>query len=192
MVGPHRVLFEGNYGHDADSDNTHGNSIYHTFFRNHLRGTRTAFDNQAGGKSTTPRSPQRTKRGVGLMAYSYWKSFVGNVLGAAERMNGWVHEAPFGGKPGIWMLGWDKPTDGKVAATTLRHGNFDYLTNTVNWDPSVTSRTLPNSLYLSRRPAFFNGGSGYTWPSVDPVEATKLHTLPAKARYDAGTPFMQP
>ena len=50
MVGPHHVLFEGNCGHNADSDNTHGNSIYHTFFRNHLRGTRAPFDNQAGGR----------------------------------------------------------------------------------------------------------------------------------------------
>ena len=50
MVGSHHVLFEGNYGHNADSDNTHGNSIYHTFFRNHLRGIRAPFDNQAGGR----------------------------------------------------------------------------------------------------------------------------------------------
>ena len=50
MVGSHHVLFEGNYGHNADSDNTHGNSIYHTFFRNHLRGIRAPFDNQAGGQ----------------------------------------------------------------------------------------------------------------------------------------------
>jgi hypothetical protein len=32
MVGSHHVLFEGNYGQNADSDNTHGNSIYLTFF----------------------------------------------------------------------------------------------------------------------------------------------------------------
>jgi hypothetical protein len=30
------------------------------------------------------------------------------------------------------------------------------------------------------------------WPWVDAAGATKLHTLPAKARYDAGTPFTQP
>ncbi len=58
MVGPHHVLFEGNYGHNADSDNTHGNSIYLTFFRNQLRGIRAPFDNQAGGaESTTPPNP---------------------------------------------------------------------------------------------------------------------------------------
>jgi hypothetical protein len=124
-------------------------------------------------------------------------SFVGNVLGASGQMSGWVYEGAFtGSKPSIWMLGWDAlkpyPTDAQVAATTLRHGNFDYVTNTVKWDPAITSHTLPNSLYLTQKPAFFDAGSGYTWPWVDPVGATKLHALPAKARYDAGTPFTQP
>jgi hypothetical protein len=198
MVGPHHVLFEANYGHNADSDNTHGNSIYLTFFRNHLRGIRTAFDNQAGGRIDDAIQPRNgPQRCAGLMAYSYWTSFVGNVLGAAGKMDGWVYEARFtDGKPAIWMLGWDAispyPNDARVSATTLRHGNFDYLTNSVNWDPAIASRALPDSLYLTRRPAFFDAGRGYVWPWVDPAGATKLHTLPAKARYDAGTPFTQP
>jgi hypothetical protein len=198
MVGPHHVLFEGNYSHNADSDNTHGNSIYLTFFRNHLRGIRTAFDNQAGGRiddATQPRNgPQRC---AGLMAYSYWMSYVGNVLGAAGQMKGWVYEGHFAdGKPSIWMLGWDAvrpyPVDTKVSATALRHGNFDFLTNKVNWEPAIEGRALPDSLYLPGKPAFFDIGRGYVWPWVDPAGATKLHTLPAKARYDAGTPFLQP
>lgn len=199
MVGPHHVLFEGNYAHNADSDQTHGNSIYHTFFRNHLRGIRAPFDNQAGGRidDATQRG-NGPKRCAGLMAYSYWMSFVGNVLGASGQMRGWVYETTFGSdRPGcIWMLGWDGvepyPVDARVATTTLRHGNFDYVTNTVKWDEGVTNRTLPNSLYLTHKPAFFSAGRGYTWPWVDPLGATKLHTLPAKARYDAGTPFKQP
>jgi hypothetical protein len=198
MVGSHHVLFEGNYGHNAESDQTHGNAIYHTFFRNHLRGIRASFDNQAGGTiDDATQSRNKPKRCAGLMAYSYWMSFVGNVLGASEQMAGWVYETTLvGGKPGIWMLGWDGlnpyPTDADVSATTLRHGNFDYVTNTVIWDPAITNHTLPNSLYLTQKPAFFDAGSGYTWPWVDPMGATKLYVLPAKARYDAGTPFTQP
>ena len=131
------------------------------------------------------------------MAYSYWMSFVGNVLGAAGQMDGWVYETTFtAGKPGIWMLGWDAvkpyPTDARCSTSTLRHGNFDYLTNTVKWDPAIGDRALPNSLYLSRKPAFFEAGRGYIWPWVDPAGTVRLHTLPAKARYDAGTPFIQP
>lgn len=197
MVGSHHVLFEGNYGYNADNDQTHGNSVYHTYFRNHLRGIRAPFDNQAGGRIDDANRPDfGPKRCAGLMAYSYWMSFLGNVLGAEGKMGGWVYETTFPGKSGIWMLGWDAykpfPTDEKVAATTIRHGNFDYVTKSVKWDPSLAARELPNSLYLSKRPTFFDVGRGYAWPWVDPVGPAKLHVLPAKARYDAGTPFVQP
>src|SRR5262249_10574095 len=40
MVGPHHVLFEGNWGFNFDSDHTHGNSVYLTVFRNWLTGQR--------------------------------------------------------------------------------------------------------------------------------------------------------
>ena len=197
MVGPHHVLFEGNYAHNADSDNTHGNSIYLTFFRNHLSGMRASFANQAGGTIDDSKRPKSgPHRSVGLQAFSYWMSFLGNVLGAPGQMNGWVYEGRFAGKPAIWMLGWDdKPpyrVDVKVAATALRHGNFDYLTNTLVWDTSRPDRNLPASLYLKQKPPFFDAGRGYAWPWVVAEGTTKLHVLPAKARYDAGTPFRQP
>jgi hypothetical protein len=188
MVGPHHVLFEGNYGFNADSDDTHGNSIYHTFFRNHLRGVRAPFVNQQGGATVddanqTGNGPKRT---AGLMAYTYWMSFVGNVLGAPGQMSGWVYETTFtDGTPGIWMLGWDNVTDTKVTTTAIRHGNFDYVTNTVKWDPTIANHTLPNSYYLTAKPAFFGNNR---WPWVDPLTGA-TYTLPAKARYDAGTPF---
>jgi hypothetical protein len=136
---------------------------------------------------------------VGVAYYSYWHSFVGNVLGASGQMSGWVYQNTTGllGPAGIWMLGWDDwspyPVDAQVVATTLRHGNFDYLTNTVTWDPTNANHTLPPSLYLSQKPAFFNAGIGYVWPWVDPTATPPLRgALPSKARFDAGTPFVQP
>ncbi len=188
MVGPHHVLFEGNYGFNFDSDKTHGNAIYHTVFRNHLSGVRRDFGDSGGGNGP--------KRAAGAAFYSYWHSFVGNVLGVQGQMAGWVYESGNMGQPAIFLLGWDDwapyPVDAKVAATTIRHGNFDYVTNSVKWDPSIATQTLPNSLYLGGKPAFFDAGRGYTWPWVDPTGATKLYTLPAKVRFDNGTPFVQP
>ena len=188
MVGPHHVLFEGNEGFNWDSDKTHGNSIYHTVFRNHLVGTRRDFNDAAGGNGP--------RRCAGATYYSYWHSFVGNVMGVAGQMAGWVYESGDMDTPAIYMLGWDDwapyPTDARVKATTLRHGNFDYVTSSVVWDPAISDRSLPASLYLAQKPAFFNAGRGYTWPWVDPIGATKLSTLPARARYEAGTPFVQP
>jgi hypothetical protein len=100
------------------------------------------------------------------------------------------------GTPAVWLLGWDdaspQPYDPATAPTTVRHGNFDYLTNGLQWAPNTADQTLPDSLYLSKKPDFFNAGSGYTWPWVDPLGSTKLYTLPAKARHDARTPFAQP
>jgi hypothetical protein len=198
MVGSHHMLFEGNYSFNMDSDDTHGNSIYHTFFRNYASGYRARFksfrgvvvddiNNLPGGNGPL--------RAAAAMAYSYWMSWLGNVLGTSGHTNGWLYNTSKGA-PGIWMLGWDSaspyPTDANVEKTAIRDGNFDYLTNTVAWAANDTAHALPNSLYLPRKPAFFNAGSGYTWPWVDPTGSPQLHTLPAKARYDAGTPFTQP
>jgi len=182
MVGPHHVLFEGNYGFNWDSDKTHGNSIYHTVFRNHLSGQR---------RDYTDGAPRRC---AGAGYYSYWMSFVGNVLGLSGQMSGWSYESSNWTNPTIWLLGWDDwapyPIDPTVRSTALRHGNFDYLTNSVNWDPNISERSMPSSLYLTQWPAFFP--SSYAWPWVDPIGEDKLYRLPAKARYDAGTPFVQP
>ena len=67
--------------------------------------------------------------------------------------------------------------------------NYDYVTSSVHWDPEIADHDLPSSLYLTHKPAFFGD---MTWPWVDPTGAQQLHTLPAKARYDAGTPFAPP
>ena len=129
-------------------------------------------------------------------SFDHRHRFVGNVMGRAGQMSGWVYESGDMDTPSIYKLGWDGqppyPTDAKVTSTAVRHRNFDYVTNSVKWDPSIQTRTLPNSLYLSGRPAFFDAGRGYTWPWVDPTGTTKLYTLPAQARFEAGTPFVQP
>jgi hypothetical protein len=178
MAGPHHMLFEGNLAFNYDSDNTHGNAIYHTVFRNHLTGFRRSFPGLRNGRT------------AGLMYGSWWHSFVGNVLGRPGEMGGWAYEdagRPWGG-PSLWKLGynpinWEEAPDPQVLGTVLREGNFDYLTNTVRWD--TQPQALPDSLYLTAKPAFFGASP---WPWVDATGAVKTATLPAKARFDAGTP----
>lgn len=202
MTGSHHMLLEGNYAFNLDSDDTHGASIYNTYFRNYAPGIRRVFvssyDNQTINDAQTPGNGPF--RGAGAQAYSYWFSYIGNVLGMPNGggISGWVYEASSwtNGQPTIWMLGWDSfspyPVDAKVAATAIRDGNFDYVTNSVVWAASDTAHSLPNSFYLTGKPAFFNAGRGYTWPWVNPTGTPTLYVLPAKARYDAGTPFKQP
>ena len=65
-------------------------------------------------------------------------------------------------------------------------GNYDYQTNAQHFD-SRGSVTIPNSFYLASEPSFFSSVS-CTWPWVNPVAGTTSF-LPAKMRFDAGTPF---
>jgi hypothetical protein len=70
----------------------------------------------------------------------------------------------------------------------FRHGNWDSVRGTVTWDPGYSNHTLPDSLYLSGKPAFFGS---LTWPWVNPNGATaaaRVATLPARQRFDSGTP----
>jgi hypothetical protein len=184
MVGSHHVLFEGNESFNYDSDNTHGNAIYMTVFRNHLTGFRRDYPGLDNGRT------------AGLNYGSWWHSFVGNVQGVSGAMSGWVYDNsgtgsdptdPFGGPPSIWKLGyqageWEQSADPKVLSTVLRGGNYDYLTNSVHWE-SISSQPLPKSMYLSGKPAFFGSTP---WPPIGPDVAGYVNKIPARACFDQG------
>lgn len=210
MLGCHHVLFEGNYAPNADSDKTHGNSTYHTFFRNHLSSRRKAFTTYDGLSQNDATNSPGMMRCAGMAAFSRYMSWVGNVLGLSGAMSGFIYEdttnsGMVSSTKGIWVLGWDDwysylpqvQPDVGLPATTLRDFNFDYLTNQVHYHGigglgsgnglTAPGTTLPDSMYITTgKPSFFGANQ---WPWVDPVGATKLYTLPAKARFDAGTPF---
>jgi hypothetical protein len=194
MTGPHHVLFEGNYSFNADSDYTHGNAIYLTFFRNWLSGQRRSF-NDAGNV-----------RVVGLAYGSWWDSFVGNVLGRNGQMSGWHYTDPTmscdasgnnctgnnrgWSDPSIWKLGydpirWGMHPDPKTLSTVIRDGNYDFLTNSQKWHNTTAGFAMPDSLYLKAKPSFFGSNP---WPWVNPTNGS-LAILPAKARFDNGTYF---
>jgi hypothetical protein len=175
MTGSHHMLFEGNESFNYDSDDTHGNAIYHTVFRRTYPGMGNA-------------------RAVGLMYGSWWHSFVGNVLGRQGTMQGWIYQEstwPWSG-PAVWKLGyapshWEQDADSTAVGTVLREGNFDYLTNVTRWNGGP--KVLPKSLYLSAKPAFFGA---LPWPWVTPEGTQKAFTLPAKSRFVSGNPFGAP
>ncbi|HJU17365.1 MAG TPA: hypothetical protein VJ770_12980 [Stellaceae bacterium] len=241
LVGPHHVLFEGNWTFNMDSDATHGGSIYMTYFRNWSTAIRSTFTGLDGyvqndsandcGATAWSGSPLRA---TGPQAYSYWFSFVGNVLGTpgcTTAANNFPLNNYFGGpynSDGIFLLGWFNAGNGQNDPTvatiypatpqgvngtnsscmtsgtncaTILDGNYDYVRNQIVWATNDTAHTLPSSFYLGSEPSFFTAGASctYTWPWVNPTGSTLVYTnscggsgLPAKARYDAGTPFSQP
>ncbi|HXD86816.1 MAG TPA: hypothetical protein VN641_09990, partial [Urbifossiella sp.] len=118
--------------------------------------------------------------GDGLMALTYPASYTGTITGAAGSFA--TNPAP------------------------IVDGNYDYKTGAIQWASNDSAHTLPNSFFLASAPSFF-GASGthcvYGWPWVTPTAGSPIQTptgascgavsdLPAKARWDAGTPFVQP
>src|SRR5260370_23687788 len=138
MVGGHHVLFEGNQSFNTDSDQTHGNSIYMTFFRNYLSGYRkpfTALDGKSVDDTTGCCGPLRA---AGAHAYSYWFAFIGNVLGTSGHTSGWVYDAIGGTNSfppnGISMLGYMGITPNgdypNLAATAIPDASRAYVLST--------------------------------------------------------------
>jgi hypothetical protein len=229
-AGTHHFLFEGNWGDNLDADDTHGNAMYHTYFRNWSTALRSSFTDPSipatvndalgmayacgttGPIGCAPNGPAPL-RAAGPMQHNYWFAYVGNVLGTSGQTttaNGWTYSGNFSTNNHIWMPGWNSdasnPTRSDPNLTLssggflFHHGNYDYVDESiVDWQ-SGYSQTLPNSFYLGAAPAFFSAGKcTYPWPWVTSDGSTPIQTnscggsgLPAKARWDAGTPFVQP
>ncbi len=188
-AGTHHMLFEGNWGDNLDNDDTHGNAVYHTYFRNWGTALRTPFtdpsinkmvDDATGtayacgtsGPSGCSLNGPGPLRAVGPMMHDYWFAYVGNVLGTAgttTTANGWIYSGTFNNNHTIWLPGWNSdannPTksDPNLTASSgafiFKHGNYDYVNGKVADWTSGYSQTLPNSFYLSGEPAFFGAGA---------------------------------
>ena len=159
-------LFEGNEGFNFDTESYWGNSTYGTVFRNHWTGLRRSASPLQLSDTGNRRAVGVQTGGVVVLASS------GNVLGfpgmplrrrarGASSTQADVNNLNDDGAVPMWNIGYE---DGHLAqrrrtrscvARTYRHGNFDYVTNAVAWDPSNSNHTLPPSLYLTRKPAFF-------------------------------------
>jgi hypothetical protein len=223
-VGPHHVLFEGNWADNLDNDHTHGSNAYITYFRNWATALRTPFTDPSTGQAVddatgvgyacssgtcTAHAPAPL-RAIGPGSYNYWHAYIGNVLGTpgiSTAANGWTYKGSFAENKNIYMLGWD-PVSGKSdpnltassGAYIFLHGNYDYVNAAVEWDPNTPNHALPNSFYLTSAPSFFSAGTcTYPWPWVTPTGSSQIQTnscsgsgLPAQARWNAGTPFVQP
>jgi hypothetical protein len=178
----HSDLFEGNWTTNIGSDTTHGNAGWHVFYRNY-----------ATGRNSAPPAPDSGNiRAAGVDAWSREHTYVGNVY-AGWVANGQqpVYQCTANGScmlaEAIYRVGANAASyndfdNGTALAHLFVNGNFDPVNNAVVWDPTLTRRDLPPSLYLTAKPAFFGTER---WPFVDPLGTPMVGVLPAKKRYDA-------
>lgn len=200
----HHELIEGNWTPNVGPDSTHGNNGFNTIFRNFCRGQ------NSSNKATAYR------RAIFSDGWQMHLNSIGNVLwyagsGVQNLFTASMSAANAGNTNGIgyagitqsavyligsnaWTIGdgnkpgADNMDNGMAYGNFHRHLDYDYKSNSQFSNSSNPVKILPNSLYLTAKPAFFGS---HAWPWVNPAGATdsaRIQTLPAKARYDAGSP----
>jgi hypothetical protein len=183
---PHMELIEGNYAPHMGATITHGNSGYLTFFRNYASSqfappaVANATDKQTGNITAI----QFDEGDIGM-------TVIGNVLGssAASDLGTAPVSAIYIADGSKWGAIFDFGRNGKsdVSYTSLwLHGNYDTVNQGVQWNASIPTQTLPDSLYLPAQPAWWPAGTA--WPWAGPDLSPMVGTLPAKARSDQLTP----
>ena len=165
---PHMELVEGNYAPHMGVAATWGNAGYLTYFRNH-----------ASSQFRTITTPYGNVEAIQLDARVLATNVVGNVLGKPGLAGARYETATCGDvrRPGALHL----PLELRLRARLLQvPGGLGFTGHRhppsprqlrprdgpgpVGWEESV--RSLPASLYLSEKPAFFGSAP---WPWVDPL-----------------------
>jgi hypothetical protein len=71
----------------------------------------------------------------------------------------------------------------RVYATALIHGNVTIADNAIGWNSSIADHSLPPSLYLTGKPAWFGS---VPWPPLGPDVAGFTNKIPAQLRFEGG------
>jgi hypothetical protein len=171
---PKMNLWEGDIGYKAEADIIHGSSSHNTIFRSQMKGWQS--------DTITTRN-----NAIEIAAKNTYMNVVGSVLGTPGKSNRYevLPGQPYDdwSEVVIWALGVGSGVDDpNVAATLLRHGNYDYVTNSVVWDPGIPNHDLPASLYLSGRPAWWCQET--PWPPIGPDVAGYANDIPAERRLE--------
>jgi hypothetical protein len=163
-------LYEGNTMTGFLGDIIHGTHHFGTMFRNHFN-----------GHVNNP--PANVNNAVHLETHNRFYNVIGNVMGDSY-FNTYETSLASNDKA-IYDLGWQGSASGVTVAndsnvlrTLMRWGNYDTVTGTVGFvslevpsgiinfsNPVPASLTLPASLYLNSKPAWFGS---VPWPAIGP------------------------
>jgi len=175
---PFMNLYEGNATSKIFHDNYWGNSGYNVSFRNNYTGNDYVSDWNV--------------HAIQVEQNCRYTSFIGNVIGYV----GIKSSSPLyyfelipsldNGDFTLWAVGQDFQGEGAVedplvASTMIRHANYDYIREMVEWK-SGQVRALQNSLYYDSKPSWFGS---LTWPPIGPDVSGYVQDIPAKRRWDA-------
>ena len=188
LHAPHNYmnLFEGNVMGQIEFDIYWGSSSHQMVFRNWLH----------------TRNPDwyvnQPRLAISCEGWNRCSSFIGNVLGypnIVEAESPWpvyYEQLPLIStfeQVHMWRVGFWSGADGTpqehgdpmTLATIIRHGNYDFVRNRVEWDTSISDYILAPSFYLKSKPDWFGSLS---WPAIGPDLSPVNGKIPAQWRFE--------
>jgi hypothetical protein len=183
---PYMNLYEGNCMEMMAFDNFHGSSSHNVVFRNYASGL--SFD----GYATT------NLRALVIDAWQRYWSVIGNVFGVAGAGQLYEIPSPYTTdnnkviyKIGYWGSSYPgEPRDSTTISAMILHGNYDYVHAGLVWDPQISDHNIPDSLYLTSKPAWFGV---LDWPPFTPERSgfnpNNINKIPAQVRFENGLPW---
>ncbi len=179
---PQFNLFEGNVGQKFQSDSYWGSASHQTIFRNYFSGTGVAHPPYTGRgveDTNTTVSLIQANRAIDIWEIHPVHNVVGNVVGSQPLLaRNVVRKAvnpearAYDNPPYLFTYGYTSESAGGGPAlanptlTLLEHGNYDIKTAGIVWDPAISDRNIPDSLFLSSKPAWFGS---LAFPPVNPA-----------------------
>jgi hypothetical protein len=176
---PFMNLFEGNVAGKLSHDNTWGSGSHNTTFRSWIQ-------NYSSGAV----APTYGRHAVDVEANNYYNNIVGSIIGrpgdtgTRYASDNTSYSSLTSYRFGFPSQGRGRMSDPGVESMTLIHGNYDYIGGSIVWDERNPDRTLPASLYLSAKPAWFGA---LAWPAFGSDLNPNVGTIPAVVRYHNGT-----
>jgi PKD repeat protein len=196
-------LFEGNICGQFQPDSFWGTSSHGTALRNWIMGDQVMCQPLTGRGAWQTNTAYHATQALNAVNLNYGESYynlVGNIVGCAYGTSHDVYQvvAPtqrnYTTTLYLYAFGYsdssDNGTDPKDSTlpytTLLRHGNYDFVNGTQMWSSSIADHNIPNSYYLTGKPAFFGN---LTWPPFNPANGASvaMNSLPAGYRFNLGT-----
>lgn len=185
-------LFEGNVGIQMRADSQWGSSSHGTIARNWF-----AADNfyTPPFNSRTNNSPGQAweeggnNMGISIDYLQLWYNVVGNMAGSYRWTNALSGKAtirtnsPNGGSPTLYHYNFDQGAtwrNDQPYVTAIHHGNYSLLSNSQQFDPSISDTNIPNSYYLAGKPGWF---LACPWPPIRPDAPATLSATNIPAGY---------
>jgi hypothetical protein len=180
---PSYNLWEGNFGSGLNWDGYWGSASHNTAFRNRFT-SKDELQGLGGGHVEAA--------AIIVENNNTYSSIIGNVLGLAGWSNKYEEKGTrYWSSNLIYAVSTPGP-DTKPFTSMFRHRNFDYATNSTKncgdaGEPgcqgSNAATTLPASLYLASKPAWFGTVS---WPAIGPDVSGMYAKIPAQVCFERG------